>query len=108
MKCCPGDMALVIRSRHLSNLGKVVEVLHAAPIGVIFKLPDGTMHTSTKAHRWVVGSFGSVFDVNTTEFKEIQRMFAVYNDRDLQPLRGLEHKQKSTITVTKRPKVFLL
>ena len=42
-RCRPGDIAIIVRGSAHQVLGRMVTVLHAAPVGA-FRLPDGMKH----------------------------------------------------------------
>lgn len=83
-----GDMAVAVTNDHLyANL--IFDVLHLAPIGVKFNLPDGTPHSVVAANHWVVKPI-----VPTTALfssgKRKPATFGVVPDFKLRPIRPPE------------------
>jgi hypothetical protein len=53
MNCKPGDLAIVIRSRHPANVGLIVQVLHAYQTG------EKGILSLDKGHLWLCTTAGS-------------------------------------------------
>ena len=56
LRCKPGDLAVFVRAPVDAPevLGKIVTILHAAPMTEDFRLPDGTLHFACPyPDRWV-------------------------------------------------------
>lgn len=86
MNCKPGDLAYIT---HPSMLGKLVTVLHAAPVGATFFLPDGTPNFGSDGPGfWVIQSMGAPFDVQRHRLGASRNIYAVCADAWLRPIRG--------------------
>lgn len=89
MNCKPGDIAIIVRSKFAPQLlGRIVEVLHAAPSEGGFCLPNGQRHVSLQGglrHYWVC-KFQSPIEA-PGEFMPITTVYAPAPDDCLRPIR---------------------
>lgn len=92
MNCKPGDLAILVRSKW--NLGRLVEVLYAAPVGVKFSFPDGLTASCSKPNKWVVKSLGAGLFRNVGGKQEWATYGHAY-DAHLRPIRP-EPEREST------------
>ena len=83
MNCEPGDLARVITPGPFQD--KLFFVLHAAPFGVEFQLPDGYLHVPVEAGCWVIESAGSQFTANLECGTRVTRL-GVWSDAELRPI----------------------
>lgn len=91
MNCKPGDLAIVVKDRSGGEfLGRLVEVIRAAPIGTPFVLPNGVSHATLtgEEHYWVLRSLGTRFP-----HAHGDGMYGCGRDSGLYPLNGNEVSQ---------------
>ena len=84
MRCKPGDLAVIVHPR---LAGKLVEVIHAAPAGHSFYLPNGVWHSRAIASDWVIKALGAPFDVRRPS-GAFTNEYACCEDRWLRSIRG--------------------
>lgn len=100
MNCRPGDLARAIRPGPYQN--KLFFVLHAAPVGVQFRLPDGYMHAAVEAGFWVVESAGAPVRADTELGSRMAR-YGVGADAGLRPIRDQDGEDE-TLSWKEKPK----
>jgi hypothetical protein len=88
MNCKQGEIAIVVRSKFVPDLlGRIVEVLHAAPSTGSFRLPNGQLHHPLTDSRfcWVCKFQSPVFAPSDTG--PIKTHYAPVPDECLRPIR---------------------
>lgn len=88
LRCKPGDLAVIVGySPVLPHLtGRLVEVIHAAPVGVGFHLPDGRWHRpDVSPGEWVI-RFMAPVDLRAVNGSPAGR-YGVCRDGALFPIR---------------------
>lgn len=104
----PGERAVVVRSTHPSNLGKVVHVIEQVrPENVV-----GTMVYNVAGHMviarpddgvvWVVESLGSPFVGVRKNGQEVAVMVAPCSDKFLRPLRDTDGTDEAVLRARSR------
>jgi hypothetical protein len=89
----PGDKAIVVQSRSVENVGKIVLVLHEAPPrGSEFALPDGDlMHVTSAGVVWVVETCGGPIHAKYTHGGYARcGQFHAFRDSALRPIRDTD------------------
>lgn len=86
MNCKPGDLAIVIRG---PITGKLVEVLRAAPVGIVFRLPDGHRHEACEIGYWVLKILGTPVHGLPGWPPERFAQYGCGGDSGLRPIKGL-------------------
>lgn len=98
MNCKPGDIAVVIKDGKF--LGRMFEVLCAAPTDGDFLLPDERIHLPCPAGYWVLKSLGTPVEAEMSVGTR-KTMYGCGSDHWLRPIRGAEEcdsvKQAETI-----------
>lgn len=86
MNCKQGDLAIVVRAKNgqTEHLGKLVEVLYAAPL-TNHSLPDGFPHKASDPGYWIV-KFQSKIRVPVASHHRMAQ-YASVSDRALRPIR---------------------
>ena len=101
MICKPGDLAIVVRDlNNIGALGKLVEVLYAAPAHT-FVLPDGYLNQGEDAEYWVIRLLGSKLWAPIGHL--VKGRLAEYGtayDGALRPIRGLPVDEKIDEEIT--------
>lgn len=88
MNCKPGDIAIIVRSKFVPDLlGRIVEVLNAAPSAGSFRLPNGQLHQQLidRRFRWVCKFQNPIFAPSDTG--PIETVYAPVPDECLRPIR---------------------
>ena len=97
MNCKPGDLAIVIRGQ---IMGKLVEVLYAPPVGIIFLLPDGHRHAPCDPGEWVLKILGAPVHGLPGWPPERYAQYGCGKDSGLRPIRGLPETEKHNEEIT--------
>ena len=112
MNCKQGDIAVIVKSPFAPQLvGRVVEVLYAAPVGADFRLPNGRMHdalTPRLGFRWVCEFHNPIAAPST--FGPIETIYAPVPDDFLRPIRDNDGEDEMLRTAglpNKQPEVAL-
>lgn len=86
MNCKQGDLAVVIVPGRWH--GVLVSVLHAAPVGEDFRLPDGFLQSPCEPGMWVVEVLGSPVEVKVNgPLGHRLTRFGATSDSNLRPIR---------------------
>lgn len=92
MNCKPGDLAYVV-ARVAAIRGRIVTVLHAAPTGADFILPNGTLHAAIAPdgnHWWLCELVTAVkipWTLDGRLWRHFDGRYTPIPDRDLRPIR---------------------
>ena len=95
MNCKQGDIAIIVRSKFVPDLlGRVVEVVSAAPTGKSFQLPNGQLHRelADTRFRWVCKFQSPVMAPSDTG--PIKTVYAPVPDECLRPIRDQPGKDE--------------
>ena len=88
MNCKQGDIAIIVRSKFVPGLlGRIVEVVSAAPTGKGFRLPNGRLHHELPdtRFRWVCKFQSPITAPSDTG--PIKTHYAPVPDECLRPIR---------------------